>query len=252
MQHDPYDEAAAGPRPGPPPGRGARGRHRKPPGGPRRDRTGLAGGAPFRTAVTAAGVLAATLTVAAGVYLAARGTPAGADTAPEAADAPLPVATVPAGTTGAAPAVADTSPGSGSAQPVTRVAARSAAQYIDQVLSLANSERRKAGCDPLRSDGKLRKAAQRHADDMSDREYYAHNSPEGRTPGERITAAGYDWSTWGENIFRGPHTAAEAVQGWMKSEGHRKNILNCAFKEVGVGVSLADNGPWWVQDFASP
>ncbi|WP_131723919.1 CAP domain-containing protein, partial [Streptomyces showdoensis] len=131
-------------------------------------------------------------------------------------------------------------------------AAATAAQYVDQVLALANAERRKAGCDPLRSDAKLRRAAQKHADDMAARDYYDHTTPEGRTPGDRITAAGYDWSAWGENIFRGPHTAAEAVEGWMNSEGHRKNILNCAFKEVGVGVSLTDNGPWWVQDFASP
>lgn len=271
MQHDAYDAGVPDVRPGTPP-EGAPGRHRKGTGGhrPRLRRTRR--GAPsFRAVVTTAGAVAAALTVTAGAYVAALGT-ADAGTHPTAAGllAPLPVAPAPSGTTTAAPSSAPAV--EPSSAPVTRMvavrhatgegtrrraqaapaAAGTAAQYIDQILTLANTERRKAGCEPLRSDAKLRTAAQRHADDMSDRDYYAHDTPEGRSPGDRITAAGYEWSTWGENIFRGPHTPAEAVDGWMNSEGHRKNILNCAFKEMGVGVNLTSNGPWWVQDFASP
>ncbi|MER8047733.1 CAP domain-containing protein [Streptomyces sp. NPDC094032] len=230
MQHDAYDAGASKARE-----RGGRGRHRKVAGGARR-------GAPsFRTAMTALGAVAAALAVTTGVYVVSLDTAAGSPP------------TVAAGWATAAraalPAPREEVPPRAKAAPL---AAGTAAQYVDQVLNLANAERRKAGCDPLRSDAKLRTAAQRHADDMSDRDYYAHDSPEGRSPGDRITAAGYTWSTWGENIFRGPHTPAEAVDGWMNSEGHRKNILNCAFQEVGVGVNLTGNGPWWVQDFATP
>ncbi|MGW0465156.1 CAP domain-containing protein [Streptomyces sp. NPDC003027] len=125
------------------------------------------------------------------------------------------------------------------------------ARYVDRLVSLANTERAKAGCAALRSDARLRKAAQAHADDMSERDYYDHDSPEGRNAGDRITAAGYSWSTWAENIHRGPKTATQAMREWMDSEGHRRNILNCSFKDIGVGVRFSPNGPWWVQNFAA-
>lgn len=86
---------------------------------------------------------------------------------------------------------------------------------------------------------------------MSERDYYDHRSPEGRNAGDRITAAGYSWSTWAENIHRGPKTAAEAMREWMRSDGHRRSILNCSFKDIGVGVRLSANRPWWVQNFAA-
>ncbi|MFG2640433.1 CAP domain-containing protein [Streptomyces sp. NPDC048370] len=125
------------------------------------------------------------------------------------------------------------------------------ARYIDEVVALANAERGKAGCAPLRSDGKLRGSAQAHADDMADRAYYDHNTPEGKDAGDRITAAGYAWSSWGENIHRGPKTPAQAMEDWMNSDGHRRHILNCSFKDIGVGVTLTANGPWWVQNFGT-
>ncbi|MFG2769961.1 CAP domain-containing protein [Streptomyces sp. NPDC048350] len=124
-----------------------------------------------------------------------------------------------------------------------------AAQFVEQVVALANTEREKAGCSPLRADGRLHESAQAHADDMADRDYYGHTTPEGRDAGDRITAAGYTWSSWAENIHRGPKTPVEAMEDWMKSDGHRRNILNCSFKDVGVGVTLTSNGPWWVQNF---
>ncbi|WP_345491287.1 CAP domain-containing protein [Streptomyces roseoviridis] len=163
-----------------------------------------------------AGTVAAAVTVITGVYVVTSGTPAGAGTPP------------------AEPRAADT-----------------VARYVGQVVTLANIERRRAGCDPLRSDPRLREAAQGHADDMAARGHYAHDSQNGQNAGDRITAAGYRWSSWGENIHRGPRTPAEAVAEWMDSDAHRKNILNCAFEDVGVGVNLSGGGPWWVQDFAT-
>lgn len=137
------------------------------------------------------------------------------------------------------------------AAPVNPASPGQIARYVDRVISLANTERAKAGCAALRSDARLRSAAQAHADDMSERGYYDHNSPEGRNAGDRITAAGYSWSTWAENIHRGPKTAAQAMREWMESDGHRRNILNCSFKDIGVGVRFSPHGPWWVQNFAA-
>jgi uncharacterized protein YkwD len=124
-------------------------------------------------------------------------------------------------------------------------------QYVDQIVSLANAEREKAGCSPLHSHSLLRSAAQAHADDMAERGYYEHTSPEGRDAGDRITAAGYAWSRWAENIHRGPKSAAAAMDDWMNSDGHRRNILNCSFEDIGVGIKLTANGPWWVQNFGA-
>ncbi|MFG3497533.1 CAP domain-containing protein [Streptomyces sp. NPDC047928] len=126
-----------------------------------------------------------------------------------------------------------------------------AAVYAERVVALANAERAKAGCPSLRVNGRLQAAAQGHADDMSARDYYEHDTPEGRDAGDRIEAAGYNWRTWAENIHRGPKDPATAMRDWMNSPGHRKNILNCAFKDIGVGVNLRSNGPWWVQNFGA-
>lgn len=54
----------------------------------------------------------------------------------------------------------------------------------------------------------------------------------------------------GENIARGQADAAAVMNSWMNSDGHRANILNCAYKTLGVGVHLGDGGPWWTQDFS--
>ncbi|MEV4921404.1 CAP domain-containing protein [Streptomyces roseoverticillatus] len=124
-------------------------------------------------------------------------------------------------------------------------------QYVQQVVDMVNAERAKAGCSPLTINAKLQAAAQGHSDDMAARDYYDHTSPEGKSPGDRITAAGYHWSTYGENIFKSPKDARTAMDGWMKSSGHRANILNCSFKEIGVGINFKSNGPWWTQNFGA-
>lgn len=123
--------------------------------------------------------------------------------------------------------------------------------FAEQVTTLVNSERSKAGCGPVSANAQLQTAALRHSQDMAAKGYFDHNSPDGRDPGDRITAAGYRWTTYGENIARGQQTAAEVMDGWMNSPGHRANILNCAFKEIGVGVHDASGGPWWTQAFGA-
>lgn len=122
---------------------------------------------------------------------------------------------------------------------------------VDQVVALVNKERAKAGCSPLAEDPQLQKAAQGHSDDMAARHFFDHTNPDGADPGQRITAAGYRWSTYGENIAQGQQTAASVMQSWMNSPGHRANILNCSFKDIGVGVHKGTGGPWWTQDFGA-
>ena len=92
----------------------------------------------------------------------------------------------------------------------------------------------------------LMAAAQGHAEDMIRRDFYAHETPEGLTPGDRISRAGYPFVTYGENnnrvsgSYSGEPDRGElraAFESWMESPGHRENILNLAFREVGFGLS---------------
>ncbi|MFE0582354.1 MULTISPECIES: sigma-70 family RNA polymerase sigma factor [unclassified Streptomyces] len=120
-----------------------------------------------------------------------------------------------------------------------------------QVVALVNTERAAAGCGPLKEDPKLRAAAQEHSDDMAARGFFDHTNPDGEDPGDRTTAAGYRWSTYGENIAKGQQTAKSVMDSWMKSTGHRENILNCSFKDIGVGIHQGAGGPWWTQNFGA-
>lgn len=127
------------------------------------------------------------------------------------------------------------------------------------VVDLINAERVSAGCDPLQVNSKLVAAAQGHSEDMAIYDFFSHTGSNGSSAGQRIAAQGYSYSTWGENIAAGYSTATSAVNGWMDSEGHRNNILNCNFKETGVGYYFLANDPgnenwryYWTQIFASP
>ncbi|TDC55877.1 CAP domain-containing protein [Actinomadura sp. KC345] len=111
-----------------------------------------------------------------------------------------------------------------------------------KVIALVNKERAKRGCRAVTSDAELAKAAQGHSADMARRGFFSHTSPDGRDPGARITATGYRWSTYGENIAKGQPTPASVMNSWMNSPGHRKNILNCGFAEIGIGV-VTSGGP---------
>ncbi|MEU7410450.1 CAP domain-containing protein, partial [Streptomyces sp. NPDC042638] len=122
---------------------------------------------------------------------------------------------------------------------------------VAQVVALVNKERAAAGCGPVTEDSQLDTAAQGLSDDMAARGFFDHTDPDGNGPGERITATGYRWSTYGENIARGQQTPQAVMDSWMNSPGHRANILNCSFKNIGVGVHNGSGGPWWTQDFGA-
>jgi uncharacterized protein YkwD len=93
----------------------------------------------------------------------------------------------------------------------------------------------------------LAKAAYSHSSDMSSKKYFDHTSPTGSTAGTRITAAGYPWKTYGENIAMGYADEQAVMNGWLSSEGHCLNIMNAAFKEMGAGRE----GNYWTQEFGA-
>ncbi|WP_432280686.1 CAP domain-containing protein [Streptomyces luomodiensis] len=128
-------------------------------------------------------------------------------------------------------------------------AASTAATARQEVVDLVNSERAKAGCQPLTVNEKLTEAAQDHSEDMAAHGKMSHTGSDGSSPGDRIERAGYSWSTYGENVAYGYGSAKSVMDGWMSSPGHKANILNCDFKEIGVG--LAQPGNYWTQDFGT-
>jgi hypothetical protein len=80
-------------------------------------------------------------------------------------------------------------------------------------------------------------AASAHSEDMAARDYFDHYTPEGKSPGDRITTEGYRWRSYGENIAAGHSVGAETVNGWVNSSGHRGNMLSTSFSEIGVGCA---------------
>ncbi len=132
-------------------------------------------------------------------------------------------------------------------------------QFKDEFLKRINHTRQ-TGCNcgstymppapPLVWNNQLEIAAFGHAKDMSRKNYFSHTAQDGKSMQQRIVLAGYNFRgyrsfTVGENIAQGQQNIAVVMQGWFKSEGHCKNLMNAAFKEVGV----AAYNLYWVQDF---
>ena len=104
-----------------------------------------------------------------------------------------------------------------------------------QMLDLVNQERQAAGLSPLAADPELTEVARRHSADMFARGYFAHDTPEGITPFDRMRAANVRFVTAGENLALAP-TLSVAHTGLMNSPGHRENILRREFGRVGIGI----------------
>ncbi|WP_432142471.1 CAP domain-containing protein [Streptomyces sp. bgisy084] len=135
------------------------------------------------------------------------------------------------------------------ASPSASKATTTASGATARVVELVNSERRKAGCSPLTVNAKLTKAAQDHSKDMADHRNMSHTGSDGSSPEDRITRAGYNWSSYGENVAYGYSSPESVMKGWMSSPGHKRNILDCSFKEIGVGHAQPDD--YWTQDFGT-
>jgi uncharacterized protein YkwD len=125
------------------------------------------------------------------------------------------------------------------------------ASLEEAAFALTNTERGRAGCPALKFNAKVRNAARNHSKDMAAKRYFSHTGKDKSDPGDRLQRAGYDASRgWAENIAYGYRTAEAVMTGWMGSDGHRKNILNCDLTTLGVGVAKSSDGTlYWTQDF---
>lgn len=133
----------------------------------------------------------------------------------------------------------------------------------EQVLQLINQQRADGGCAPLVMQSQLSAAAQSHANAMAVKDFFGHASKNGAKFSARIKAQGYRGRKYAENIAAGYASAEKVVSIWMSSQGHRVNIMNCAYTETGIALAYqADDAPlpgsnyamhyYWVQDFAKP
>lgn len=130
-------------------------------------------------------------------------------------------------------------------------------QLAADVLRGVNAARASgADCDgtimaptaPLKLEDRLMSAALLHSEDMAAMGKLTHTGSDGSNPAERIRRAGYEYANWGENAAAGYPTAESVVNGWLRSGGHCRNMLNPNFTEMGLGRV----GSYWTQVFARP
>lgn len=118
-------------------------------------------------------------------------------------------------------------------------------QAIVDMVTLINIERGSRGLPFLHVDDRVNEAAHAHAADMAAMGEMQHTGSDGSDGGTRLTRAGFEWSTWAENIGAGFFDARTLFDTWMSSDGHRSNILG-DFSAVGVGVVATSEGlPYW-------
>ena len=102
----------------------------------------------------------------------------------------------------------------------------------------------------------LAQAAAGHSQDMAARNYFSHTSADGRTLVDRVNATGYAWSSLGENIAAGYPSVNAVVDGWMASDGHCANLMNPAFRDIGMacvpGTASSTYKTYWTLDLGKP
>ncbi|MBM6619475.1 CAP domain-containing protein [Bacillus suaedaesalsae] len=123
--------------------------------------------------------------------------------------------------------------------------ASSSSSFHDQVASLVNQERAKAGLGKLTHAADLKAVAQKKAEDMINSNYFSHTSPNYGSPFQMMKTFGITYQAAGENIAKGQKTPQEVMNAWMNSPGHRANILKPEFNTIGVGFHHGA----WVQMF---
>lgn len=122
-----------------------------------------------------------------------------------------------------------------------------ASQIEQEVLTLTNKEREKAGLQPLKLDDGLMASAREKSLDMAKNNYFSHTSPTYGSPFDQMKQHGVTYRAAAENIAKGQQTAKEVVQAWMESPGHRQNILTPNFTHIGIGFSQSSYV--WTQQF---
>jgi uncharacterized protein YkwD/Mg-chelatase subunit ChlD len=134
--------------------------------------------------------------------------------------------------------------------------------FAQQVVELTNQERVREGLPPLKASPQLEQAALAHSRAMAEGDFQGHNDPAtGSTPGDRVRAAGYNWIAVAENVAAGQDSPARVMGDWLSSLGHRENILNRDFREIGVGYVYDANDTflcgdlpchhYWTQNFGA-
>lgn len=126
--------------------------------------------------------------------------------------------------------------------------------YVARVLTLTNAERVKAGLAPLTLNTSLRSAAQSYAEVMAPTACFGHDCGPVPDLRKRIENVAYtNWTLIGENVGAGYSTPEELVTAWMNSEGHRANILNSTYTEIGIGVATGSGmyKTYWAQEFGA-
>lgn len=134
--------------------------------------------------------------------------------------------------------------------PSPRDGATRAVSVVQQVLDLVNRERGQVGLSPLRLHSQLNTAAQAHANDMAKHNFMSHTGSDGSSPFDRIKRYGYNYRRAAENVAAGYSSAQDVMQGWMKSSGHRANILNPHYRDIGIGYARG-NKLYWTQNFGA-
>ena len=124
---------------------------------------------------------------------------------------------------------------------------QSVLSYESEVIRLVNEVRRENGLKALTANWELSRVARYKSQDMLNKGYFSHTSPTYGTPFQMIKAFGLSIRTAGENIARGYPTPQAVVNGWMNSSGHRANILNASYTQIGVGYVAQGN--YWTQMF---
>ena len=119
--------------------------------------------------------------------------------------------------------------------------------YESEVIRLVNEIRQQNGLQPLAANWELSRVARYKSQDMRDNGYFSHNSPTYGTPFQMLSAFGLSYRTAGENIAKGYASPQAVVNGWMNSSGHRANILNASYTQIGVGY--VSGGNYWTQLF---
>ena len=129
------------------------------------------------------------------------------------------------------------------------------ARRANALLELANEQSGRAGLPPLRPNSQLMRAAQTQAEQSASLGKLAHVLPGARypRPEDRLDASGYPWRAFAENIAMGQRSMSEATEAWMKSPGHRKNLLSATYTELGTGYATdAEGRGYYVQVFGRP
>lgn len=126
--------------------------------------------------------------------------------------------------------------------------------WTAEVLRLTNVERTRLGLSPLAWSDDLAVQAEDYACELIVDDFFAHVNPtNGETLSQRARRFGYEYWSIGENLAGGQTTPQQVVAEWMASEGHRANILNDTFTELGIAVRLGgDYRIYWVQEFGRP